>query len=65
LDFAAVILLQSKVVSLASGPNLEGRVFVFMSPSDSVAQLYLQTTGSLFIAFYDSLASLKPNYGGR
>jgi hypothetical protein len=54
LDFATVILLQSKVVRLGSNPNLEDQVSVFMSSSDRVAQLYPQTPGSLFVAFYDS-----------
>jgi hypothetical protein len=33
--------------------NLEDQVPVLMSPSDSVAQLYPQALGSLFITFYD------------
>jgi hypothetical protein len=55
-DFATVIYLQIKVVSLASNPNLEDQVSVFtgMSPRDRGAQLYHQPPGSLFIAFYDS-----------
>jgi hypothetical protein len=53
LDFVT-ILLQSKVVSLASNPNVEDHIFVFMSSSDRVAQLHPQAPGSLFVAFYDS-----------
>jgi hypothetical protein len=34
--------------------NLEGQVFVFISPSNRVARLYLQALGSLFVASYDS-----------
>jgi hypothetical protein len=34
--------------------TVEDQVFVFMSLSDSVAQLYPQSPGSLFIVFYDS-----------
>jgi hypothetical protein len=41
------------------GPNQEDQVFVFMSPSDRVAQLYPQALGSLFVAFYDT-----QGYGG-
>jgi hypothetical protein len=54
LEFATIIFLQSKVVILASNLQPGGPVSVFMSPSDRVAQLYLQAPGSLFIAFYDS-----------
>jgi hypothetical protein len=36
-------------------PNLGDQVTVFMFLSDSVAQLYPQAPGSLFIAFYDTL----------
>jgi hypothetical protein len=59
LDFATIIFLQSKVVSLSPTPNLEDQVPVFMSPSDKVVQLYPQAPGSLFIASYDS-----QGYGG-
>jgi hypothetical protein len=45
--------------ALRPTPNLEDQVPVFMSPSDSVAQLYPQSPGSLFVAFYDS-----QSYGG-
>jgi hypothetical protein len=54
LDVATVIFLQGKVISLASNPNLEDQVSVFMSPSDRVAQLNPQAPGSLFVTFYDS-----------
>jgi hypothetical protein len=54
LDFATPILLQSNIVSPAFNPYLEDQVSVFMSSSDSVAQLYPQAPGSFFIAFYDS-----------
>jgi hypothetical protein len=40
-------------------PNLEDHVYVCMSPRDSVAKLYPQATGSLFVVFYDS-----QGYGG-
>jgi hypothetical protein len=33
--------------------NLEDRVYVFMSTSDRVAQLYSQAPGSLFVALCD------------
>jgi hypothetical protein len=39
---------------IRGSPNLEGQVPVFMSPKNSVAQLYLQTLCSLFVASYDS-----------
>jgi hypothetical protein len=42
-----------------SNPNLEDQVHVFMSPSDTVAQLCPQALGSLFVPFYDS-----QGYGG-
>jgi hypothetical protein len=40
--------------SLHPTRNLEDQVSVFMSPSDRVAQLYIQTLGSLFITFYNT-----------
>jgi hypothetical protein len=40
-------------------PNLEGEVPVFISSRNRVAQLYLQTLGSLFVASYKS-----QDYGG-
>jgi hypothetical protein len=33
---------------------MEGQVPVFITPRNSVAQLYPQTLGSLFVASYDS-----------
>jgi hypothetical protein len=39
---------------IRDSPNLEGLVPVFMSSSESVAQLYPQVLGSLFVASYDS-----------
>jgi hypothetical protein len=39
--------------------NLEGQVPVFISPRNSVARLYPQAMGSLFVASYGSLG-----YGG-
>jgi hypothetical protein len=35
-------------------PNMNDQVSVSMSPSDRVDQLYPQTLGSFFVAFYDS-----------
>jgi hypothetical protein len=40
-------------------PNLEGRVPIFISPKNRVAQLYPRALGSLFVASYDS-----QGYGG-
>jgi hypothetical protein len=40
-------------------PNLEGQVPVFISPRNSVTQLYPEAPGSLFVASYDS-----QGYGG-
>jgi hypothetical protein len=34
--------------------NLDGQVHVFKSPRNTVAQLYHQALGSLFVASYDS-----------
>jgi hypothetical protein len=34
-------------------PNLEGQVPIFISPGNRVAQLYLRSLGSLFVASYD------------
>jgi hypothetical protein len=44
---------------IPDSPNLEDQVPVFMSPMNRVAQLYSQTLGSLFVAYYDS-----QGYGG-
>jgi hypothetical protein len=46
-------------ISDSRPPNLEDQVPVFISPRNRVAQLYSQTLGSFFIAFYDS-----QGYGG-
>jgi hypothetical protein len=51
LDFAAIFFLQP---ALRPTRVLEDHVFVFMSPSDRVAQLYLQAPGSLFVASCDA-----------
>jgi hypothetical protein len=50
---------RARSLALRPTPNLEDQVPVFMSPSDSVIQLYPQAAGSLFVAFYDS-----QGYGG-
>jgi hypothetical protein len=39
---------------IRDSPNLEGKVPVFISPRNGVAQLYPQAVGSLFVASYDS-----------
>jgi hypothetical protein len=44
---------------IRDSPNLEGQDPVFISPGKSVAQLYPQALGSLFVASYDS-----QGYGG-
>jgi hypothetical protein len=44
---------------IRDSPNLEGQVLVFTSPRITVAQLYPQALGSLFVASYDS-----QGYGG-
>jgi hypothetical protein len=49
----------SKVVSLALEPNLEGQVLVFISPRNKVAQLHTQAPGSSLLAFY-----VSQGYGG-
>jgi hypothetical protein len=43
-----------KVVSLASSPNLEDHVSIFISPRDRMVQLYRQTPDSIFVAFCNS-----------
>jgi hypothetical protein len=50
------IILLSQI---RDSPNLEGHVPVFISPRNRVVQIYPQTLGSLFVAFYDS-----QSYGG-
>jgi hypothetical protein len=52
MDFATIYRARSS--ALRPTPNLDDQVPVVMSPSDSVAQLYLQPLGSLFVASYDS-----------
>jgi hypothetical protein len=54
LDFAAVIVLMSKVISPVPTPDLEDQTSVFMPHSDRVAQLYPQALGSSFFTFYNS-----------
>jgi hypothetical protein len=49
LDFVKIIFYRTR-----SSANLEGWVFVFISPSGREAQLCRQAPGSLFVAFYDS-----------
>jgi hypothetical protein len=44
---------------IRESPKLEGQVPVFISPRNTVARLYPQTLGSLFVASYDS-----QRYGG-
>jgi hypothetical protein len=43
-------------------PNLKGRVPIFISSRNRVAQLYPQALGSLFVASYDSQGSLKMTF---
>jgi hypothetical protein len=45
------LVLRSEI---RDSPNLEGQVTVFISPRNTVAQLYLQALGSIFFASYDS-----------
>jgi hypothetical protein len=55
LDLSTITFSQSKVISLACNPTLEGQVPEFMPPPhDRVAQFYPQAPGSLFVVFYDS-----------
>jgi hypothetical protein len=44
---------------IRDSPNLEDQVPVFISPRNTMAQLYLQVLGSPFMASYDS-----QDYGG-
>jgi hypothetical protein len=39
---------------IRDSPNLEGQVPVFTSSRNSVARLYPQALGSLFVASYDT-----------
>jgi hypothetical protein len=59
LVFAAIIILQSKFVSLASNPQPGGPGLCIYVPIDRVAHLNPQAPGSVFVAFYDS-----QGYGG-
>jgi hypothetical protein len=55
LDFITVIFLKGTVVSLTSSPQTGGScLYICPPPSNRVAQLYPQTLGYFFIAFYDS-----------
>jgi hypothetical protein len=45
---------RKKSPALHPTPNLEDQLFVSISPSDRVAQLYPQAPGYPFVAFYDS-----------
>jgi hypothetical protein len=49
LEFATIFLYRARSSALHPTPNLEDQVFVFMSPSDWVGQLYPQAPD-----FYDS-----------
>jgi hypothetical protein len=42
------------ILILETSPNLEGQVPVFISPRNSVAQIYPRALGSLSVASYDS-----------
>jgi hypothetical protein len=44
---------------IRDSPNMEGQVSIFISPRNTVAQLYSWVLGSLFVACYDS-----QGYGG-
>jgi hypothetical protein len=59
LDFATVIFLQSKDVSLASSPQPGEQYPCIYVPQWRVAQLYPQALGYLFVTFYYS-----QGYGG-
>jgi hypothetical protein len=54
-------LLQGQLYlyQIGDSPDLEGQAPVFISPTDRLAQLYLQALGNLFVASYDS-----QGYGG-
>jgi hypothetical protein len=55
VDFASILFLQYKVISLASNPsNLEDQVDVFISLSDKMVQLCPQALVSLFAVFDES-----------
>jgi hypothetical protein len=59
LDLATIFFYRVRLSALHPIPNLEYQVSAFMSLSDSVAQLYPQAPGSIFVTFYDS-----QRYGG-
>jgi hypothetical protein len=44
---------------IRGSPNLEGQVPVFISPRNRVTQLHPQALGSLFVASYDSQATVE------
>jgi hypothetical protein len=58
-DSATIIFYRARSSALRPTSNLEDQVPVFMSPSDRVAQIYIQAPGSLFVAFYHT-----QGYGG-
>jgi hypothetical protein len=49
-----IFFYRARSSALRPTSNLENLVAVFMTPSDRVAQLYLQVSSSLFVAFCDS-----------
>jgi hypothetical protein len=53
MDFKTIIFSQSKVIGLASNPQIQDQVPVLISPV-TVVQLYPQALGSLFVTFYNS-----------
>jgi hypothetical protein len=53
-DFLTKLVHGARTSSLPPTPNLDDQVPVFVSPSDSLAHVYIQAPGSLFVAFYDS-----------
>jgi hypothetical protein len=59
LDFATIIFIQCKVVSLESPPPGRARSLYVCHPHDRVAQLYPQAPGRHFVALHDSYV-----YGG-
>jgi hypothetical protein len=68
LVLASAVILRSEFRSIHNhillsqirdSPNLEGQVPVFISPRNSVAQIYPQALSSLFVVSYKS-----PGYGG-
>jgi hypothetical protein len=54
VGFATILLLQKKVVSLASNPSLKDRVTLFISPNNTVALLDPQAPDFLLAVFCDS-----------